>query len=172
MRKGVKKRHDDLDADPENPEELETCLLSEEKRCRSLEDLRSTEPESRELKEFVRINKSVNDILGEQIEDVREVMHLNMVKFRDRNGKLDDLVEKGEMLTASCQQFQVISNKVRQKQKLRLWRTRILVAVAVAVGIVVLIVVIVVVVVSQQDETPQTNLYLGSFNHGPSNDTS
>lgn len=73
---------------------------------------------------------------------------------------------------SQCQQFQVVGNKIRQKQKLRLWRTRILVAVAVAVGIVVLIVVIVVVVVSQQDETPQTNLYLGSFNHGPSNDTS
>lgn len=177
MRKGVKKRHDDLDADPENPEELETCLLSEEKRCRSLEDLRSTEPESRELKEFVRINsirktKSVDDILREQLEEVKEVMHLNLVKIRDRNGKLDDLVEKGNMLTGSCQQFKVVSNKVRQKQNLRLWRTRILVAVAVAVGIVVLIVVIVVLVVSQQDETPQTNLYLGSFNHGPSNKTS
>lgn len=71
-----------------------------------MEDLRSTEPESRELKEFVRINsirktKSVDDIVREQLEDVKEVMHLNMVKFRDRNGKLDDLVEKGEMLTAS-----------------------------------------------------------------------
>lgn len=84
----------------------QTCLLSEEKRCRSLEDLRSTEPESRELKEFVRINsirktKSVDDILREQLEEVKEVMHLNLVKIRDRNGKLDDLVEKGNMLTGS-----------------------------------------------------------------------
>lgn len=76
------------------------------------------------------------------------------------------------MFIFQCAQFKVVSNKVRQKQKLRMWKTRILVAVAVAVGIVVLIVVIVVVVLTQQDETPQTNLYLGSFNHGPSNETS
>lgn len=84
----------------------QTCLLSEEKRCRSLEDLRSTEPESRELKEFVRINsirktKSVDDILRDQLEEVKEVMHLNLVKIRDRNGKLDDLVERGDTLTGS-----------------------------------------------------------------------
>lgn len=84
----------------------QTCLLSEEKRCRSLEDLRSTEPESRELKEFVRINsirktKSVDDILRDQLEEVKEVMHLNLVKIRDRNGKLDDLVERGDTLFGS-----------------------------------------------------------------------
>lgn len=61
------------------------------------------ELESRELKEFVWINsiwkiKSVDDILCEQFEDVKEVMYLNIVKFCDRNGKLDDLVERGDML--------------------------------------------------------------------------
>lgn len=49
----------------------------------------------------IRKTKSVDDILREQLEDVKEVMHLNIVKLRDRNGKLDDLVEKGDMLTGS-----------------------------------------------------------------------
>lgn len=177
IRKGVKKRHDEFDADPENPEETEACLFTADKRCRSLEDLPSTGAESKELKKSVRINsirktKSVDDILREQVEEVKEAMHKNLLKIRDRNGKLDDLVEKGDTLTGSCAQFQMVSNKVVRKQKLRVWKTRILLAVAVAVGIVVLIVVIVVVVVTQQEETPQTNLYLGSFNHGPSNETS
>lgn len=43
----------------------------------------------------------MDDILREQLEEVKEVMHLNIVKLRDRNGKLDDLVEKGDMLTGS-----------------------------------------------------------------------
>lgn len=71
------------------------------------------ELESRELKEFVWINsiwkmKSVDDILCEQFEEVKEVMYLNFVKICDRNGKLDDLVEKGNMLIGLVSCFYVI----------------------------------------------------------------
>lgn len=58
------------------------------------------------MKKIVRMNsmrkaKSVDDILREQLEEVKGVMHKNIIKIRDRNGKLDDLVNRGDTLTDS-----------------------------------------------------------------------
>lgn len=84
----------------------QTCLLKEDQRCRSLEDLHTVETESKEMREIVRINsirktKSVDDILREQLEEVKDVMHKNIIKIRDREGKLDDLLNRGDVLTGS-----------------------------------------------------------------------
>lgn len=84
----------------------QTCLLKEDQRCRSLEDLHTVETESKEMREIVRINsirktKSVDNILREQLEDVKKVMHKNIIKIRDREGKLDDLLDRGDVLTGS-----------------------------------------------------------------------
>lgn len=84
----------------------QTCLLKEDQRCRSLEDLYTVETESKEMREIVRINsirktKSVDDILREQLEEVKDVMHKNIIKIRDREGKLDDLLNRGDVLTGS-----------------------------------------------------------------------
>ena len=84
----------------------QTCLLKEDQRCRSLEDLHTVETESKEMREIVRINsirktKSVDDILREQLEEVKDVMHKNIIKIRDREGKLDDLLDRGNVLTGS-----------------------------------------------------------------------
>nr|XP_022339731.1 synaptobrevin-like isoform X1 [Crassostrea virginica]XP_022339740.1 synaptobrevin-like isoform X1 [Crassostrea virginica]XP_022339748.1 synaptobrevin-like isoform X1 [Crassostrea virginica]XP_022339758.1 synaptobrevin-like isoform X1 [Crassostrea virginica]XP_022339764.1 synaptobrevin-like isoform X1 [Crassostrea virginica] len=158
MRKGVKKRQNESDADPENTEEVETCLLKEDQRCRSLEELYTVETESKEMREIVRINsirktKSVDDILREQLEEVKDVMHKNIIKIRDREGKLDDLLNRGDVLTGSCAEFMMVSKKVQRKQKLKKWKYRILAAIVVAVVVVVVIVVVVVVVVTQNDNT-------------------
>ena len=84
----------------------QTCLLKEDQRCRSLEDLHTVETESKEMRDIVRINsirktKSVDDILREQLEEVKDVMHKNIIKIRDREGKLDDLLDRGNVLTGS-----------------------------------------------------------------------
>jgi hypothetical protein len=47
----------------------------------------------------MRKAKSVDDILREQLEEVKGVMHQNLLKIRDRNGKIDDLINRSDILT-------------------------------------------------------------------------
>ncbi|XP_062585927.1 vesicle-associated membrane protein 5-like isoform X2 [Saccostrea cucullata] len=166
MRKGVKKRQEETDIDPENPEEIETCILTEDKRCRSLENLQHHDEERKEMRKIVRMNsirktKSVDDILREQLDEVTEVMQQNIIKLRDRHGSLDDLLDKANILTGSAVEFKIVSKKVKQKEKLRMWKYRILAGVAVAVVCVVLLVVVLAVVFTQQDDkSPPPNIVL------------
>ncbi|XP_061181546.1 uncharacterized protein LOC133190093 [Saccostrea echinata] len=165
MRKGVKKRQDQIDIDPENPEEAETCILTEDKRCRSLEDLHNQDEERKEMRKIVRMNsirktKSVDDILREQLEEVTDVMQQNIIKLRDRHGSLHDLLDIANTLTGSAAEFQIVSKKVKRKEKMRMWKYRILAGIVVVVICVVVLVVVLVAVLTQQDDKPPHNIIL------------
>nr|XP_034314822.1 uncharacterized protein LOC105329809 [Crassostrea gigas] len=58
--------------------------------------------------------KTVED-LHQEVDEVTQVMHQNLVKIRDREGKLDTLVDKSERLEEGTNQFAVVTSKARKE---------------------------------------------------------
>nr|XP_022315842.1 synaptobrevin-1-like [Crassostrea virginica] len=65
--------------------------------------------------------KTVAD-LHLEVEEVAQTMKDNIVKIRDREGKLDVMVERGEVLREGANQFAVMTNRARRKMWLRAHR--------------------------------------------------
>lgn len=56
--------------------------------------------------------KTVED-LHQEVDEVAQAMHQNLVKIRDREGKLETLMDKGERLEEGANQFAVMTSKAR-----------------------------------------------------------
>ncbi|XP_033752937.1 synaptobrevin-B-like [Pecten maximus] len=81
------------------------------------------------------------DELREEAQEVTDIMMDNVVKIRDREGKLDDLCEKAESLNATTEMFQKTSVSIRRKQWLKnKKRTIMLIAAGVCCLIIITIV--------------------------------
>lgn len=89
--------------------------------------------------------KTVED-LHQEVEEVAQAMQQNIVKMRDREGKLEILVDKGERLEEEANQFAVMSSKARRKMWLRTHRRNlILIAVVIFLLLIILVTVILII---------------------------
>ncbi|XP_048761597.1 uncharacterized protein LOC125670452 [Ostrea edulis] len=68
--------------------------------------------------------KTIEDI-HQEVEDVTKTMRDNIVKIRDREGKLEHLVEQGERLEGEANKFAVLTRKAHRKMWLRNHRTKL-----------------------------------------------
>ncbi|OWF40086.1 vesicle-associated membrane protein 3-like [Mizuhopecten yessoensis] len=71
------------------------------------------------------------DELRDEAQEITDIMMDNMVKIRDREGKLDDLCEKAESLNASTEMFQRTSVRIRRKQW---WKNKKMTILLIVVG--------------------------------------
>ncbi|XP_060071677.1 vesicle-associated membrane protein 3-like [Ylistrum balloti] len=71
------------------------------------------------------------DELREEAQEITDIMMENVVKIRDREGKLDDLCEKAESLNASTEMFQRTSVLIRRKQW---WKNKKMTLLLIVVG--------------------------------------
>ncbi|XP_033752924.1 vesicle-associated membrane protein 3-like [Pecten maximus] len=85
------------------------------------------------------------DELREEAQEVTDIMMDNVVKIRDREGKLDDLCEKAESLNASTEMFQRTSVLIRRKQW---WRNKKMTVLLIVVGACFLVLLTVVITLS------------------------
>lgn len=89
--------------------------------------------------------KTVED-LHQEVDEVAQAMHQNLVKIRDREGKLETLMDKGERLEEGANQFAVMTSKARRKMWLREHRRNmILIGVVIFFLLIILITVIIII---------------------------
>ncbi|XP_069122750.1 vesicle-associated membrane protein 3-like [Argopecten irradians] len=87
-------------------------------------------PEEMEPLRPAQRSKSLDE-LREEAQEITDIMMDNVVKIRDREGKLDDLCEKAESLNASTEMFQRTSVLMRRKQW---WRNKKMKLILMVVG--------------------------------------
>ncbi|KAK3091762.1 hypothetical protein FSP39_022442 [Pinctada imbricata] len=128
-------------------EEEEEVIQNEPlKQARSMDDLRDTG-------EFpIRKARSVDDLLSSKrrrVSEIKQIMYENAKKIRDRNGKLDDLMEKGSRLEMSAEVFFQKTKEIKKKAFWKLWKFWIILGVVIGVVVVVIIIAVIVVLTNQ-----------------------
>ncbi|XP_061191563.1 synaptobrevin-like [Saccostrea echinata] len=99
---------------------------------------------TREIQEKVPL-KTVEE-LHQEVEGVALAMKDNIVKIRDREGKLEHLVEQGERLEAGAIQFSVMTKKAHRKMWLRAHRRSLILGGLLTFIVLVILITIIVIV--------------------------